>query len=291
VYTIDVSTLETTHVGTLTNITSTLGGFNVAFDKDTNNLYILGNGPYLYICDTETYICTLIGGFVSNVEYSSFVIPYSNDDNQPPVTTYTFDPSKPDGENGWYVSNVTVTLNATDELSGVKDTYYRINSSEWEKYNNPFILSEDGNDILIEYYSIDKAGNVEDVKSVTIDIDQTPPYIKLKYEVVGGNRINGWEIQFTVIAYDNTSGVDGRVEFYFNNELQEVITGPGPEYFWTFRYWPIPNGIFRATVWNGAGLFASDEILNPKSRSHNIMSIWFFERFPFLGVLLRVINL
>jgi len=65
VYTIDLSTFETTLVGTLTNITST-GGLSIAFDKDTNDLYLLGNG--LYVCDTETYECTLIGGYPMGLE-------------------------------------------------------------------------------------------------------------------------------------------------------------------------------------------------------------------------------
>ena len=287
VYTIDLSTLETTHVGTITNITYTYS-LSVAFDKDTNNLYILGSN--LYLCDTETFECSYIGSTGGN-ELTSFVIPYSYYDNQPPVTAHTLDPPYPDGENGWYVSNVTVTLNATDDKSGVNVTYFRINNSEWKKYDEPFILSEDGDDILIEYYSVDNAGNVENIKSVTIDIDLTPPYIKLLYEIVGGNRIIGWSIEFTVIAYDNTSGVCGRVEFYFNNELQETVDGTGPEYVWTLRYWPIPKAVFRAITCNGAGLYGSDEVIDPKSRSRNSMHLWIFDRFPLLEVFLRIMNL
>lgn len=46
----------------------------------------------------------------------------SRDDTTPPVTTLSFDPPTPDGLNGWYVSNVTITLNATDNQSGVNVT-------------------------------------------------------------------------------------------------------------------------------------------------------------------------
>jgi len=136
------------------------------------------------------------------------------EDTTPPVTTCTLDPPRPDGLNGWYVSNVTVILNATDDDSGVNTTYYRVNSGIWQTYIEPFILVDDGYDILVEFYSIDNAGNQEDVKSAEIDIDQTKPKIWLEYEVTGGDSEHGWEFTFTVTAKDNISGME-RVEFFF----------------------------------------------------------------------------
>ena len=59
--------------------------------------------------------------------FGTIIIPISGigvffDDITPPVTTCTLDPDTPDGDNGWYVSNVTVTLKATDDMSGVNAT-------------------------------------------------------------------------------------------------------------------------------------------------------------------------
>lgn len=51
----------------------------------------------------------------------------------PPTTTETFDPSSPDGRNGWYVSPLDITLEATDLESGVKEINYRLNSGSWIK--------------------------------------------------------------------------------------------------------------------------------------------------------------
>ena len=45
------------------------------------------------------------------------------DDTTPPVTTISFDPPEPDGLNDWYLTNVTITLEATDDMSGVNITY------------------------------------------------------------------------------------------------------------------------------------------------------------------------
>ena len=151
----------------------------------------------------------------------------SSDDTTPPVTTHTLDPPEPDGFNGWYVNNVNVTLNATDDISGVNHTYYNVNSGEWKTYTEPFTISEDGEDILIEYYSVDNAGNVETYKHLTIDMDQTKPVIDLTYEWSGTH--SPIEFIFIATANDETSGME-RVEFYINSELQEIIYGPGPEY-------------------------------------------------------------
>ena len=159
----------------------------------------------------------------------------NNDDTTPPVTTISFDPSEPDGKNGWYISDVTVSLNATDDMSGVNVTYYRIDDGVWLIYEHYFIICEDGDDILIEFYSIDRAGNVEDVKSSTLDIDQTKPIVWLYYEIIGGNQREGWDFIFTAEAYDDYSGME-RVEFYLYNELKKNITGPGPIYEWEFHY-------------------------------------------------------
>ena len=84
----------------------------------------------------------------------------SDNDTTPPVTTCILNPLEPDGENGWYVSKITVTLNATDDDSGVNITRYRIDCSAWQIYLQPFTMTLDGQHI-IHYYSVDNAGNTE----------------------------------------------------------------------------------------------------------------------------------
>ena len=154
----------------------------------------------------------------------------SSDDTTPPVTTHTLDPPEPDGLNGWYKNDVTVTLNATDDISGVNHTYYNVNSGEWKIYTEPFTISEDGEDILIEYYSVDNAGNHEQHKHLSIDMDHTPPEIDLTYELEGTRP----PFLFTLIAnaIDFTSSME-YVEFWFNEDLQKTVVGPGPIYYYS----------------------------------------------------------
>jgi len=139
-----------------------------------------------------------------------------DDDTTPPVTTNSFDPPTPNGENGWYVSNVTVTLNATDDESGVNVTYYTLNATGgWHRYTEPFLMSMDGNH-SIEYYSVDNAGNVEDIKSVICKIDQTRPCI------IAGPINRFLKTTLYAVVADLTSGIN-RVEFYLDTNRSTLV--------------------------------------------------------------------
>ena len=151
-----------------------------------------------------------------------------NDDTMPPVTTIYFDPPEPDGDNGWYVSNVTVTLNATDDMSGVNRTLYRIGSGAWYIFTEQFGFYEAN--FIIEYYSVDNAGNEEEVKSAELYIDQTRPSVYI------GLNESGDDIFVNATAEDQhfLSGMN-RVEFYYKDDLQATVYGPGPVYRWKWN--------------------------------------------------------
>jgi hypothetical protein len=129
---------------------------------------------------------------------------------------------------------------------------------------NPVIFTiwEDG-DFLIQYWAVDWVGNVEFPKNeFTVKIDSTLPDISLSYEVTGGNPISGWELTFTATAEDVASGID-YVEFYLNDLYQETITGPGPNYEWSFTYYGGLKIIIEAIAYDKAGNFNSDYIEDP----------------------------
>ncbi|MBC7128248.1 MAG: carboxypeptidase regulatory-like domain-containing protein [Thermoplasmatales archaeon] len=108
-----------------------------------------------------------IGSLVVVVAILASALPVGAQDTNPPVTTVTFEPDLPVW--GWHVTNVTVTLTATDDESGVNATYYRINEGDWITYTAPFTLSAPGKH-TIEYYSIDNEGNEEEPKTAYIPI-------------------------------------------------------------------------------------------------------------------------
>ncbi len=91
------------------------------------------------------------------------------DDSTAPTTTATLSP--PEGPGGTETGPVTVTLSASDDLSGVATTYFREGCPRgWLVYDpqNPPIISVHTADLY--YYSVDAAGNAEPVQEVTVGI-------------------------------------------------------------------------------------------------------------------------
>jgi hypothetical protein len=78
-----------------------------------------------------------------------------------------------------YVSNVTVTLTATDANSGVDYTTYKLDNNEWTTYTEPFVVSDNG-EHTVSFYSVDNAGNIEIEKNRTFTIQHlAPPSISI----------------------------------------------------------------------------------------------------------------
>jgi len=90
----------------------------------------------------------------------------------------------PSGDNV-FKGEVTETLNATDDWSGVDYTMFCYNyinlegvgsATLWAEYLGPFTVSALGN-YTVSYYSVDIAGNTEETKITEFSIvgDVTPP--------------------------------------------------------------------------------------------------------------------
>ncbi|PYI51933.1 OmpL47-type beta-barrel domain-containing protein [Paenibacillus flagellatus] len=127
-------------------------------------------------------------------------------DASAPVTAAAVD--KP-GTNGWYGSDATVSLTATDTLSGVERTEYLLGEDgEWTLYTAPLTLTDEGVH-RVQYRSVDKAGNAEAAKTIEIRLDKTGPVLSVKPD-----RTSIWPanhkmvtVQAAVYASDSASGV------------------------------------------------------------------------------------
>src|SRR6266540_3253208 len=92
-------------------------------------------------------------------------------DSQAPVTMSVVSPALPAGENGWYLDDVRVALEAGDDCSGVAGIQYSLDGGEsWQTYSGALTIANEGTTVL-RYRSVDAAGNVEGVSSITLRID------------------------------------------------------------------------------------------------------------------------
>jgi uncharacterized repeat protein (TIGR01451 family) len=130
-------------------------------------------------------------------------------DAEPPTTSASVSPEA--NASGWYAGPVTVTLSASDSDSGVQSTEYNLNGSGWTTYSAPFIVSTESTSSTVhntlQYRSTDNASNVEETKSLTIQIDTTAPTVGASAPL-SGNAVQG-KIKFGVTLNDPLSGAAG----------------------------------------------------------------------------------
>jgi nitrous oxidase accessory protein NosD len=126
-------------------------------------------------------------------------------DDLGPVTTCTLAGTNTSVAGGWWTSQVSVTLNASDE-SGVAATNYRVDSGAWEEYRDTFVIAQEGRHVL-ELYSVDNLENEEAVHSIDINVDLNGPNIFATYD--GAQGKNGWytsDVEVTLSATDPLAG-------------------------------------------------------------------------------------
>ncbi len=102
----------------------------------------------------------------------------------------------------WVKEQVNVKLVASDDNSGVETTYYSINGSDYVE-GTEFTVDREGVN-SVSYYSVDAVGNVEEVKSVEVKIDQTAPTLLLG---VKGEYELGETVTLNYLANDDLSGI------------------------------------------------------------------------------------
>ena len=121
-----------------------------------------------------------------------------------PTTTATLTGTM--GANGWYTSTVSVSLSATDAGSGAGPIRYRVDGDAWATYVAPFSIDTEGLH-TVDYNATDALGNVEAVKTTTVEIDTVAPSTAVS---LGGTLSGAWytsAVTVTLTATDATSGV------------------------------------------------------------------------------------
>jgi len=146
---------------------------------------------------------TDMGWFVDNISIDGKV------DYTAPTASHTISPATPNGKNGWYTSDVTITLTASDNTK-VEAIKYRIDGGSWLTYTAPFTIGIEGSH-TVEYYAIDQVGNAGAIGSVSFKIDKTNPTASISVPQAGYIYFFGRELMPRLIFKDKALIIGGLV--------------------------------------------------------------------------------
>ncbi len=123
-----------------------------------------------------------------------------------------------------------IYIDAKDNVSGVKQTYYQIDSlSEVLYYKGtsiPLITLNDG-DHLLKFYSVDKVGNKEDVQTFSFYLDKSAPItvsdiLGDKFVVEDKIYFSG-RTKFKITSIDNKAGVKNVLYSVDGSDFNEYV--------------------------------------------------------------------
>ncbi len=151
---------------------------------------------------------------------------FAQSDSTPPTTAASLDPSSPDGDNNWYRSPLSITLEASDLESGVKYINWKLDSGDWEREtfssslnllpNPSFELDSDLDNQPDSWDFTGTSGAVGELDSSA--------YIGSKSAEISAIT-NGWSF---FSSADNYSVVDPPLSMYFSVWLRgKDIAGKG----------------------------------------------------------------
>lgn len=183
-------------------------------------------------------------------------------DTTPPVTSLETSPSSPNGLNGWFKTNPTVTLNRNE--SGT--TYAQFDSTDTAGFvQTDSTIAPEGVHTLY-YYSVDSVGNAEGINSEKVKVDtsawqQVAPsgfgdrnnqmlllsfQGNYKGELYAGseNQASGGRTWKTSDGFNWTTTTVGG----FGGDSDNQYTGPGGNYF-GYLYGVAGNGTDTVSLW------------------------------------------
>ena len=148
-----------------------------------------------------------------------------NVDTTPPTQSLTLQGTS--GQNGWYISDVTVTASASDSVSGIASTQYSVDGETWTS-GTSVAVSSDGSH-TVQFKTTNNAG-LSTTASQSLKIDQTKPVIAFNPTgIMGSNNWYTSSVSLGISAEDAISGlqsssysVDGGAAIAITNSTASV---------------------------------------------------------------------
>ena len=202
-----------------------------------------------------------INDLVLEPKINDVVVP----DITPPVTSASLSGTL--GENGWYLSDVAVTLDAVDDESGVQNTYFALDGAATST-GTSLTISTEGLHAL-RYYSTDNAGNIEEATSTVIKVDKTAPEATLGANATSKDLlITGSDAlsSTTVTTVSTSTVITDKAGHATTLAFKKTYTGKYLSYarLSSIRYGieaPVPLPTSFAYIWDTAGTLVSQTLV------------------------------
>jgi hypothetical protein len=186
----------------------------------TEPLQLKGTGLQSIYFASSDYV----GNFALSRSQQVFV------DNSKPVTKISFQgPLFRNRDTLFVTKDTRIALAATDDGSGVKQTSYSIGNKTEASYMNPISVEAEGS-YTIEYNTSDNVNNMEEQKTCTFFVDNTPPKILYNYSVIAIGEKRVRDENYTIYpsnamlyiaATDSASGGE-TIEYRINGSKQAL---------------------------------------------------------------------
>ena len=102
-------------------------------------------------------------------------------DSKPPLSVIQYNPKEIFNKDGkiFIKGSVALTLDATDEISGVETIFYSLDRAPYTAFSIPLDLQQE-REYRIKYYAVDHVGNAESPREVSIVLDLSAPLTSLE---------------------------------------------------------------------------------------------------------------
>ncbi|MEQ9007093.1 MAG: hypothetical protein RLP12_04350, partial [Ekhidna sp.] len=128
-------------------------------------------------------------------------------DSKPPTSSISFDSEKRASiDNKVILKAGAITLTSKDEISGTESIYYSLDNAPFQKYASPISLMDEKN-YSLKYYAVDNVGNVEEQKSLSIQVDNSAPTTSMEVEGDLSENIVSSRSSISLNANDKISNV------------------------------------------------------------------------------------
>lgn len=130
-------------------------------------------------------------------------------DSRPPRTTIHYGAGKTFTRGGriFLKGAATITLEASDELSGPENIFYSLDGNPFSPYSSAVRMDEE-REFMLAYFAVDHVGNAEKPKEVRIFPDLSPPQSTVE---IGGDRFENvlsGRSKILLRAEDTGMGID-----------------------------------------------------------------------------------